>query len=80
MTCRALQFVIYADDLFIDEAMALLKFDCENGGNWSISNGMNANPGKFQFIIVSPHDVTVKKTELLVNDVMLKQETSVKVG
>ena len=63
----------------IDEAMALLKVDCENAVSWFTSNGMKANPGKFQFMIVSPHDVTDKKPELFVNDVVLKPETSVKV-
>ena len=37
------------------------------------------NPGKFQSMIVSPHDVTDKKPELLVNGVVLKPENSVKV-
>ena len=63
----------------IDEAMALLKVDCENAVSWFTSNGMKANPGKFQFMIISPHDVTDKKPELLVNDVVLKAESSVKV-
>ena len=63
----------------IDEAMALLKADCENAVSWFTSNGMKANPGKFQLLIVSQHDVTDKKPELLVNDVVLKPETSVKV-
>ena len=62
----------------IDEAMALLKADCENAVSWFTSNGMKANTEKFQLLIVSPHDVTDKKPELLVNDV-LKPETSVKV-
>ena len=63
----------------IDEAMALLKADCENAVSWFTSNGMKANPGKFQFMIVSQHDVRDKKPELLVNDVVLKPEFSVKV-
>ena len=37
-----------------------------------------SHPGHLQFMIVSPHDVTDNKPELLVNDV-LKPETSVKV-
>ena len=40
---------------------------------------MKANSGKFQFMIVSLHDVIDKEPELLVNDVVLKPETSVKV-
>ena len=63
----------------IDEVMALLKADCENAVSWFTSNGMKANPGKFQYMIVSPHDVTDKKLELLVNGVVLKPESSVKV-
>ena len=54
---------------YIDEAMALLKADCETAVSLFTSNGMKANPGKFQFIIVSPHDVTDKKPEVLVNHV-----------
>ena len=54
--------------------MALLKADCENAVSWFTSNGIKENPGKFQFIIVSPHDVTDKKPELLVSDVLLKPE------
>ena len=49
----------------IDEAMALLKADCENAASWFTSNGMKADPGRFQFIIVFPHDVTDKSQNYL---------------
>ena len=62
----------------IDEALALLKADCENAVNWFTSNGMKTNPGNFQFMIVVPHNVIDKKPELLVNNVVLKPQTSVK--
>ena len=70
---------MFASAESIDEAMALLKADCENAVSCFTSNDMKTNPGKFQFMIVSPHDVTDKKPELLVDDVVLKPETSVKV-
>ena len=44
-------------------------------GPWTLLS----NPGKFQFMIVSPHDVTDKSQNYLLNDVVLKPETSVKV-
>ena len=76
----------YADDnsmsasaKSIDEVTALLKNDCDNALNWSTSTCMKASHGKFEFMIVSPHDVTDKEPELLVNDVVLKPEASVKV-
>ena len=70
---------MFASAESIDEAMALLKADCENAVSWFTSNGKKANPGNFQFMNVSPHNVTDKKPELLVDDVVLKPETSVKV-
>ena len=70
---------IFASAESIDKAMALLKADCANAVSWFTSNGMKANPGKFQSMIVFPHDVTDKKPELLVNDVVLKPESSIKV-
>ena len=63
----------------IAEAIALLKADCESAVNWFTSNGMEASPEKFQFMIVPPHDVTDKKLELIFSDPALKSETSVKV-
>ena len=63
----------------IDKAMTLLKNDCENTVSWLTWNGLKANPSKFQFMIVSPHEMTNKKPELFVNDALLKPETFVKV-
>ena len=49
----------------IDEAMSLLKADCENAVSWFTSKGMKTNPGKFHFMIVSPYDVTDKSQNYL---------------
>ena len=70
---------LHRQNLSIYEAMALLKADYENAVSWFTSNGIKENPGKFQLIIVPPLNVTDKKPELLVSDVLLKPETSVKV-
>ena len=78
-----LLFNIFMNDMFLSiKHCHLYNYTYDNSmsasakyGNvvsWYISNGMKANLGKFQFMSVSPHDVTNKKPELLVNDIVLK--------
>ena len=83
LSCIAVYIIMLAAIPCMHRQNWLIKprhcYNCENAVNCFTSNGMKANLGNFQFMIVSPHDVTNKKPELLVDCVVLKSETSVKV-
>ena len=74
----------YADDnslktanISIENVLADLQHDCRNATEWFERNGMQANPEKFQFMILAPR--STENFEIQLNDsITLKSEDCVK--
>ena len=76
----------YADDnsmsyasLDAKDVLSCLKRDCDNAVKWFEINGMQANPSKFQFMVMSNGSVDKECISLSVNESILKPESHVKV-
>ena len=77
----------YADDnslsvafCNIHDVLSYLGRDCKNAVKWFRDNGMQANPSKFQFMIISHSPVDTSKAMLQIDDnIVLKPESQVKV-
>ena len=76
----------YADDnslsvasYHMHDVVSHLSRDCKNAVKWFRDNGMQANPSKFQFMIVSHSGVDARCVTLLIDDnIVLKPEPQVK--
>ena len=55
-----------------------LKYDCQNAIQWFTSNGMKANPNKFQFMVISSKQMEPQNIELH-GGVSITSEPSVKI-
>jgi len=67
----------YADDdtlskssADLTEVMDCLKHDSDIALKWFHDNGMQANPGKFQFMVLSPEEIGTQRLELDGNNVL----------
>ena len=77
----------YADDnslsvasCNIHDVLSYLGRDCKNAVKWFRDNGMQANPSKFQLMIISHSPVDTSKAMLQIDDnIVLKPESQVKV-
>ena len=76
----------YADDnsmsyasLDVKDVLSCLKRDCDNAVKWFEINGMQTNPSKFQFMVMSYGSVDKECISLSVNESILKPESHVKV-
>ena len=74
----------YADDNFLahigqsaSTVISSLSKDADLSIKWFVSNGMQANPDKFQFLAISSSDETIHELQLN-NGTILKSETHVK--
>ena len=75
----------YADDNSISTAspcvhdvVSNLKTDCNNIMEWFSVNGLQANPSKFQFMLLSSSDIDNSNISLCIDDITLKPEPHVK--
>lgn len=76
----------YADDnsmsasaKTIEDVLSRLEYDSTQCLQWFKANGMQANPGKFQFMLMGLPDHTSKHVSLILDDVILKPQIYVKV-
>ena len=76
----------YADDnsmsvssMNVSHVLNLLQADCKNTVQWFALNGMQANPKKFQFMLLSSRNIDVDDAKLYVGDTLLTPERCVKV-
>ena len=76
----------YADDnsmsyasLNVTDVLSCLKRDCDNAVKWFDVNGMQANPSKFQFMVMSNGTVDKECISIYINESLLKPESHVKV-
>ena len=76
----------YADDnsmsyayLNVTDVLSCLKRDCDNAVKWFEVNGMQANPSKFQFMVMSNGTVDKECISICINESLLKPESHVKV-
>ena len=63
----------------VKDVLSCLKRDCDNAVKWFEINGMQANPSKFQFMVMSNGSVDKECISLSVNESILKPESHVKV-
>ena len=77
----------YADDnslsvasYHMHDVLSYLSRDCKNSVKWFRDNGMQANPSKFQFMIISHSGFHASNATLQIDDnIILKPEPQVKV-
>ena len=76
----------YADDNSISTAspcvhdvVSNLKTDCNNIMEWFSVNGLQANPSKFQFMLLSSSNIDNSNISLCIDDITLKPEPHVKI-
>ena len=77
----------YADDnslsvasYHMHDVLSYLSRDCKNAVKWFRDNGMQANPSKFQFMIISHSGFDASNATLQIDDnIILKPEPQVKV-
>ena len=74
----------YADDNSISTAspcvhdvVSNLETDCNNAMEWFSVNGLQANPSKFQFMLLSPSNIDI--LSLCIDDIILKPEPHVNI-
>ena len=65
--------------LNVTDVLSCLKRDCDNPVKWFEINGMQANPSKFQFMVISNGSVDKECISLSVNESIMKPESHVKV-
>ena len=68
-----LLFNIFVNDMFH------LETDCNNTMEWFSVNGLQANPSKFQFMLLSSSNIDKCNTSLYIDDRILKPEPHVKI-
>ena len=77
----------YADDnslsvasYYMHDVLSYLSRDCKNSVKWFRDNGMQANPSKFQFMIISHSGFDASNATLQIDDnIISKPEPQVKV-
>ena len=76
----------YADDNSISTAspcvhdvVSNLKTNCNNIMEWFSVNGLEANPSKFQFMLLSSSNIDNSNISLCIDDITLKPEPHVKI-
>ena len=65
--------------LNVKDVLSCLKRDCDNAVKWFEINGMQADPSKFRFMVMSNGSVDKECISLSVNESILKPESHVKV-
>ena len=64
----------------IHDVLPYLGTDCKNVVKWFQDNGMQGNPSKFEFMIISHSPVDTSKAVLQIDDnIVLKSKFQVKV-
>ena len=76
----------YADDnsmsyasLNVTDVLSCLKRDCDNAVKWFEVNGMQANPSKFQFMVMLNGIVDKECISICINESLLKPASHIKV-
>ena len=65
--------------LNVTDVLSCLKRDCDNAVKWFEVNGMQANPSKFQFMVMSNGTVDKDCISICINESLLKPGSHVKV-
>ena len=63
----------------VHDVVSNLKTDCNNIMEWFSVNGLQANPSKFQFMLLSSSNIDNSNISLCIDDITLKPEPHVKI-